>query len=204
MKKYFVLTIAALMVTACGSDKDKTEQSAQQEESPVVRMPFAEDSEVPEPSPDALAPAENIPDEDLPDLSKLSTVERQIFRRTVSIQVPYYDALEKWADAANDIKKGSDAAKSLRKYIALQNDFAIEMQQIDAEFAGKIDANYQGSQEFQRVLDAYLNDPDLMRRTDYIMRSYMSLIQRFKDDPACKDVFADIERMAREAQQQMQ
>lgn len=200
MNKVFSLLLAATLLTACGGDKQAQEESADQQESPVVRMPLAEDQSAPAPSEDAIAPADDISDDRLPDMSKLSGVEKDIFKKTVSIQVPYYDALEKWADNANSIEKGSEAATALRKYIRLQEDFARQMQRIDAEFAGKLDANYQATPEFQHVLDSYMNDPELMRRTEYIMRAYMGIIQRYKDDPACKEVFAEIERMAREAQ----
>ena len=188
------------MLTACGGDKQSQEETAQQQqESPVVRMPLAE-NDASAPSEDDIKPLENISEEKLPDLSKLSDVEREIFKKTISIQIPYYDALEKWADNANSIKTGSEAASALRTYIKLQDDFARQMQRIDAQFAGKLDANYQATEDFQRVLDVYMNDPELNRRTEYIMRSYMGIIQQYKDDPACKEVFADIERMAREAQ----
>ncbi len=200
MNKAFSLLLAAILLTACGGDKQAQEESAGQQESPVVRMPLAEDQSAPAPSEDAIAPAEDISDDRLPDMSKLSGVERQIFKKTVGIQIPYYDALEKWADNANSIEKGSDAAAALRKYITLQEDFARQMQRLDAEFAGTLDPNYQATPEFQRVLDSYMSDPELMRRTEYIMRAYMGIIQRYKDDPACKEVFAEIERMAREAQ----
>lgn len=200
MKKILSFLLAASLLTACGGDKQAQEDTAGQEESPVVRMPLAENQDVPAPSEDAIAPAEDIPEDQLPDMSKLSGVEKEIFKRTLSIQVPYYDALEAWADKANGIESGSEAAASLRKYITLQEDFARQMQRIDAEFAGKLDPNYQATPEFQRVLDTYMNDPELIRRTEYIMRSYMGIIQRYKDDPACREVFAEIERMAREAQ----
>lgn len=200
MNKAFSLLLAAILLTACGGDKQAQEESAGQQESPVVRMPLAEDQSAPSPSEDAIAPAEDISDDRLPDMSKLSGVEKQIFKKTVGIQIPYYDALEKWADNANSIEKGSDAAAALRKYITLQEDFARQMQRLDAEFAGTLDPNYQATPEFQRVLDSYMSDPELMRRTEYIMRAYMGIIQRYKDDPACKEVFAEIERMAREAQ----
>jgi len=200
VNKAFSLLLAAILLTACGGDKQAQEESAGQQESPVVRMPLAEDQSAPAPSEDAIAPAEDISDDRLPDMSKLSGVERQIFKKTVGIQIPYYDALEKWADNANSIEKGSDAAAALRKYITLQEDFARQMQRLDAEFAGTLDPNYQATPEFQRVLDSYMSDPELMRRTEYIMRAYMGIIQRYKDDPACKEVFAEIERMAREAQ----
>ncbi len=200
MKIILSLCITALMLTACGGDKQSQEEAAQQQESPVVRMPLAENDAAPAPSEDDIKPIDNLSDEKLPDLSKLSEVERDIFKKTISIQIPYYDALETWADNANSIKTGSEAAAALRKYIKLQDDFARQMQRIDAQFAGKLDANYQATEDFQRVLDVYMNDPELNRRTEYIMRSYMGIIQQYKDDPACKEVFADIERMAREAQ----
>ncbi|MDT8325686.1 MAG: hypothetical protein RRA94_16345 [Bacteroidota bacterium] len=200
MNKALTLLLAAGLLTACGGDKQEREENAARQESPVVRMPLAEDQSAPAPSDDAIAPAENISDDQLPDMSKLNGVEKDIFKKTISIQMPYYDALEKWADNANSIESGNEAAAALRRYIKLQEDFARQMQRVDAEFAGKLDPNYQATPEFQRVLDTYMNDPELMRRTEYIMRAYMGIIQRYKDDPACKEVFAEIERMAREAQ----
>ena len=201
MKNILTLFLAAVLITGCGGDKKSQEDNAQQQDgSPVVRMPLGENETAPDPSADAIKPVENISEDKLPDLSKLSAIEKSIFKKTVSIQVPYYDALEKWADRANELKTGTEAAKSLRSYIKLQEDFARQMQGLDDEFAGKIDVNYTGSEDFQKVLEQYMGDPELMRRTEYIMRSYMGVIQRFKDDPACKDVFSDIEKMARQAQ----
>jgi len=146
-----------------------------------------------------LQPVE-VPADKLPDLSKISAVEAQIFKRTIALQIPYYDKLVKWADHANKIEKGTDAAVSLREYLNIQNEFTLAMQRLDLEFVGKVDPNYAGSKNFEKVVDEYMSDPELIKRTEYIMESYVSLMQRFKTDPACKDFFAEVERLARESQ----
>jgi hypothetical protein len=131
---------------------------------------------------------------------QLPTVEREIFRRTVQLQIPYYENLEKWADEANQVRDGKAAAISLRRYLDLQNAFALKMQKIDQEFAGRIDPNYAGSAQFNRVLDAYMKNADVDRRGKYILESAVSLMQRFKDDPACQDIFAEIRAMSEQQQ----
>ena len=201
VKQILFLSLIALLFTACGGE-DRGQNQAQQQTPPRVNIPLAEDQS---PAPDAqedagIAPAEELPEGTIPDLSGLKDVEKELFVKTIKVQVPYYEALGAWADAANTVQDGNAAAASLRRYIALQESFARQMQKLDASFSGRLDPNYAGSAEFQRVLDVYMNDPDLLRRTEHIMKAYMGLIQRFRDDPACKEVFADIERMAREAQ----
>ena len=136
----------------------------------------------------------------LPGFAKLPDVEREIFRKTIILQIPYYERLERWANDANTIKSGRDASTALRTYIAYQDDFAEKMQVLDKEFQGKIDPGYLESKQFGKVVDAYMSDPQLTKRIEYIMQSYVSLLQRFKNDPACKEVFEDLNRMAAEAQ----
>ena len=74
------------------------------------------------------------------------------------------------------------------------------MQRIDLEFAGKIDPNYAGSPAFDKAVNQYMDNPELIGKTEYIMQSYVNLMQRFKDDPACRDFFAQVERLSRESQ----
>ncbi|GEM_PF-1427911 len=205
MKQILVLFTAAMILTACGGD-DTEQQQAQQNTPPRVNIPLAEDQGDPNAgmSPGGtdgeLAPTGDIPEEKLPDLSGLEGVERELFVKTVQIQIPYYEALAQWADEAEQVTEGKEAAASLRRYIALQESFARQMQKLDMQFTGRLEPNYTGSEEFSRVLDEYMNDPELLASTEKIMGAYMGLIQRFRDDPACKEVFADIERMARESQ----
>jgi hypothetical protein len=127
-------------------------------------------------------------------------VEAAIFKRTIALQIPYYDMLEKWADNANKITKGADASAALRQYLNIQNEFTKSMQRVDLEFAGKIDPNYAGSPAFEKAIDQYMDNPGLIKKTEYIMQSYVNLMQRFKDDPACRDFFAEVERLSRESQ----
>jgi len=204
VKSVFSLLLAALLFTACGSDDKQQEQ--QQQAPPRVNIPIAgDDGGEQQQSEDAtqIEPVEQLDERSLPDLSKLSAIEKQIFLETVRRQVAYYDALEKWAAEAGTIKDGDAAAASIRRYIALQEEFARQLQQLDAQFAGKIDPNYAGSPEFAAVLDEYLGRPELIRQTERIMNTYAGMLQRFKDDPAFREVYAEIERMAREAQQEM-
>ncbi|MBN1446316.1 MAG: hypothetical protein JXA28_00175 [Bacteroidetes bacterium] len=200
MKNILAFLAVALLLTACGGEE--TQQQAQDQTGQTrgtrVNIPLAEDQDAVD---DEIPPAGRIPAEELPDLSGLPEVERDVFMRTIQIQHPYYQALEKWADAANEITEGEAAATALRRYISLQDQFARRMQTLDIEFSGKLDPDYAGSAEFSRVVDAYMNGPKVMRQTEYIMQSYMSLIQRFRDDPACKDVFAELDRLARESQE---
>lgn len=193
MKYQFVLTmliLASLGLTACGGEKKPGQDPDARQQ---VNIPRAE-------APAGGLQPVDVPADKLPDLSKISAIEAQIFRRTIGLQIPYYDKLVKWADRANKIDKGTDAAVSLREYLNIQNEFAAAMQRLDLEFVGKVDPNYAGSKTFEKVVDEYMSDPELIKRTEYIMESYVSLMQRFKDDPACKDFFAEVERMARESQ----
>ena len=191
--------LAILLLTACGGEEQgQSGEQVTQHRGPRVNIPLAEDQDAVD---DEIPPAGRIPAEELPDLSGLPELERDVFMRTIQIQHPYYRALEQWADAANEITEGEAAATALRRYISLQDQFARRMQTLDLEFSGKLDPNYAGSAEFSRVVDAYMNGPRVMRQTEYIMQSYMSLIQRFRDDPACKDVFAELDRLARESQE---
>lgn len=206
MKQILALFAAALILTACG-EEDSKQQQTRQNAPPRVNIPLAEDQGDPNagmsPGGDMegeLAPTGDIPEEKLPDLSGLEGVERELFVKTVQIQIPYYEALAQWADEAEQVTEGKEAAASLRRYIALQESFGRRMQKLDRQFTGQLDPNYTGSEEFSRVLDEYMNDPELLASTEKIMGAYMGLIQRFRDDPACKEVFADIERMARESQ----
>ncbi|MBR9974737.1 MAG: hypothetical protein KFF77_04095 [Bacteroidetes bacterium] len=188
----FILPFVAvvLLLPACGGEKKpEPDPEARQQ----VNIPLSKEQS------GLIQPVE-VPAEKLPDLSKLSEVEASIFRRTVGLQIPYYEILQKWADEANTITTGEAAAVSLRQYLNIQNDFARSMQRLDMEFAGKIDPEYAGSAAFEVAVDEYMNDPQLMKRTEYIMGSYTNLMQRFKDDPACKEFFAEVERLARESQ----
>lgn len=185
-----LLAAVALLLPACGGEKKPgPDPEARQQ----VNIPLAKEQT-------GLIQPIDVPAEKLPDLSKLSDVEAAIFRRTVGLQIPYYDMLAKWADEANAIKTGEAASASLRQYLNIQNDFAKSMQRLDLEFAGKIDPDYAGSAAFEKAIDEYMSDPTLIKRTEYIMGTYANLMQRFKDDPACKDFFAEVERLARESQ----
>jgi hypothetical protein len=185
-----LLILAAIALAACGGEKKPAQDpdARQQVNIPRAQAPAG-----------GLQPVE-VPADKLPDLSKISAVEAQIFKRTIGLQIPYYDKLVKWADRANKIEKGTEAAASLREYLNIQNEFAAAMQRLDLEFAGKVDPNYAGSKTFEKVVDEYMSDPELIKRTEYIVESYVSLMQRFKTDPACKDFFAEVERLARESQ----
>lgn len=203
MKSVFSFILAALLITACGSDNK--EQDQQQQAPPRVNIPIAEE-DIPDGETESAAqiePVESLDDETLPDLSKLSEVEQQIFLETVRRQVAYYDALEKWAKETESIKGGDAAAASVRRYIALQEAFARQLRQLDTQFAGRIDPDYAGSPEFAKVLDEYLGRPELIKQTEYIMTTYAGMLQKYRDDPAFKEVYAEIERLAREAQQEM-
>ena len=185
-----LLAATALLLPACGKEK-KPEPDPQA--SQPVNIPLAKEQ-------GGLIKPVEVPAEKLPDLSKLSDVEAAIFKRTIGLQIPYYDMLEKWADQANAITEGEAAAVSLRQYLNIQNDFTKAMQRLDLEFAGKIDPDYAGSPAFEKAVDTYMDNPELIRRTEHIMQSYVGLMQRFRDDPACKDFFAEVERLARESQ----
>jgi hypothetical protein len=184
------LLLGLLLCSACGGQK---RPEADPEARQKVNIPLAAEQE------GLIQPVE-VPEEDLPDLSKLSDVEAAIFRKTLALQIPYYDLLEKWADNANTITEGPAAAASLRQYLNIQNDFTKAMQRVDLEFAGTLDPDYAGSPAFEKAIDKYMDNPELLRRTEYIMQSYVSLMQRFQDDPACRDFFTEVERLARESQ----
>lgn len=185
-----ILLTVVLLLSACGGEKKpEPDPTARQK----VNIPLAENQ------PNAINPVE-VPDEALPDLSQLTEIEAQIFRRSVALQVPYYDAQYKWAEKANTITDGNDAAAALKEYMNIQNKFARSMQQLDLEFSSKLDPNYAGSKAFEKAIDDYMSDPTLMKRLDYIVQSVASLMQRFKDDPACKAILAEVERLARQSQ----
>lgn len=185
------LVLATIVLfAACGGEK----KPAQELESPPrVNVPLAKEQS------GLIKPIE-VPVDKLPDLAGLSDIEAEVFKRTIGLQIPYYDMLAKWADHANTITEGEEAATSLREYLNIQNDFTKAMQRLDLEFAGKIDPNYAGSPAFEKVIDRYMDDPALIEKTGRIMNAYISLMQRFKDDPACRDFFAEVERIARESQ----
>lgn len=185
-----LVLIAIFALGACGGEK-KPEQDP--DASQKVNIPLSSDQ-------GGLIKPVEVPAEKLPNLSKLSDVEAAIFKRTIALQIPYYDLLEKWADNANKITKGTDAAASLKQYLNIQNEFTKSMQRMDLEFAGKIDPNYAGSPAFDKAVDQYMDNPELIKKIEYIMQSYINLMQRFKDDPACRDFFAEVERLSRESQ----
>lgn len=179
-----------VLFAACGGEK---KPAREQDMSPPLNIPLAKQQG------GLITPIE-VPADKLPDLSGLSDIEAEVFKRTIGLQIPYYDMLGKWADHANTITQGEEAAAALREYLNIQNDFTKAMQRLDLEFAGKIDPNYAGSPAFEKVIDRYMDDPALIEKTGHIMESYISLMQRFKDDPACRDFFAEVERIARESQ----
>ncbi|MBE0644013.1 MAG: hypothetical protein IH600_08025 [Bacteroidetes bacterium] len=185
-----LLLVSALTIAACGGEKKpEPDPNARQ----AVNIPLAENQ------PNAINPVE-VPEENLPDLSGLTEIERQIFKRSVALQVPYYDEQYKWAERANTINDGQEAAAALKEYMNIQNRFARSMQQLDLEFSGKLDPNYAGSKAFDKAIDQYMNDPNLMKRLDFIVESVASLMKRFKNDPACKSILAEVERLARQSQ----
>ncbi|MBR9978316.1 MAG: hypothetical protein KFH87_09525 [Bacteroidetes bacterium] len=188
--KLFVTTaLVVFLLPACGKDqRPEQDEPAQQH----VNIPLAEEQ-------NGIQPV-RVPDDVLPDLSGISDVEAQLFKRTIALQIPYYEALVTWADNANTVTEGSAAAISLRRYLTLQDEFAHSMERLDIEFAGKLDPEYVGSPAFENVVDEYMSNPELLRQTKYIIESYTGLIERFHDDPACQDVFAEIEQMSAAAQ----
>jgi hypothetical protein len=135
----------------------------------------------------------------IPGFSKLPEVEREIFSRTVQLQIKHYENLQRWADEANTAKTGRDATVSMRLYIAYLEDFEEKMKALDEEFSGKLSPRYAESKNFNSVVDAYMDNPDLQLRVEYIMNSFVSLMQRFQDDPACREVFADLQRIVGQA-----
>ncbi len=184
----FFLTVFLVLV-ACGSkEKPMPDPSAQQ----PMNMPGVQ--------PDVAEAADVSKLDTLPGFSKLPAVERDIFSRTIQLQVKHYANLERWADEANTVKTGRDASTSLRLYIAYLEEFEQRMKALDKEFVGKISPDYSESKQFNAVVEAYMSDPELQRRTEYIMNSLLSLMQHYKEDPACKDVFADLEKFFRQAQ----
>ncbi|HOJ03243.1 MAG TPA: hypothetical protein PK916_04495 [Bacteroidota bacterium] len=191
MRRLFAFCLPAivtLLLVACGEKKqDAPDPNARQK----VNIPVERNTE----------PEVDVSHLDtLRGLKQLPAVERELFLRTVQVQIPYYENLEKWADEANKIRDGKAAAISLRRYLDLQNAFELRRQKIDQEFAGRIDPNYAGSAEFNRVLERYLTSADVDRRGKYILESAVSLMQRFKDDPACQDIFAEIRAMSEQQQ----
>jgi hypothetical protein len=198
----FVLSvfISVMLFTSCGSETKQEEQQAP----PRVNLPLAESQPEETDRSNEIQPVEKLDEATLPDLSKLGEIEKQIFLETVKRQVAYYEALEKWADHANTIKDGKAASASVRHYIKLQEEFARQLQTLDKKFMGKIDPDYAGSPEFAKVLDTYLGRPELERQTKYIMDTYIAMLQKFREDPAFKDVFAEIEKLSRESQQGVQ
>jgi hypothetical protein len=166
--------------------------------------------ETPVPDPTAMQPL-NLPQgmqaevsdvdvsylDTLSGFAELPEVEQEIFRRTVRIQSVFYDKLHRWAEQANTVKSGRDASTAIRHYIAHQDDFATQMKRLDDEFIGKISPNYAETPQFERVLDAYMEDASLQQRTEFIMSSYISLLQRFQDDPAFQDILAELEQLSR-------
>lgn len=185
-----VLTIASFLFIACGNkEKPVPDPSAMQ---PLNLPPQTEQNYAADVDVSGL--------DSIPGFSKLPEVEREIFSRTVQLQVKHYENLERWADEANTAKTGRDASVSMRLYIAYLEDFEQKMKALDQEFSGKLSPKYAESKNFNSVVDAYMENPDLQRRVEYIMNSFVSLMQRFQDDPACRDVFADLQRMVGQAQ----
>ncbi|MCZ7555160.1 MAG: hypothetical protein M5R41_01990 [Bacteroidia bacterium] len=185
-----VLTVVSLLFIACGNkEKPVPHPSAMQPMNlpPQTEQHYAADVDV-----SGL--------DSIPGFSKLPEVEREIFSRTVQLQVKHYENLERWADEANTAKTGRDASVSMRLYIAYLEDFEQKMKALDQEFSGKLSPKYAESKNFNSVVDAYMENPDLQRRVEYIMNSFVSLMQRFQDDPACRDVFAELQRMVGQAQ----
>lgn len=188
-----LLLAVLLSVSACGSEKKPQNQQPDPTADQQVNIPFAKDES------DRLAAVE-VPEEKLPDLSGLSKIEAEIFRRSIALQIPYYDVQYKWAEKANTITEGTEAAAAMKDYLNIQNEFARAMQRLDLEFVGKLDPNYQGSKAFEKAIDRYLENPELLKRIEFIMNSFRSLMERFKDDPACRSVLAEIERIANQPQ----
>jgi hypothetical protein len=185
-----LLLAAAFHISGCGSEK---KPQADSDSGQQVNIPFARQQ------PGEIAPVD-VPEDKLPDLSGLSNIEAQIFKRSIALQIPYYDAQYKWAEHANSVTKGEDAAASMKAYLNIQNEFARAMQRLDLEFAGKIDPNYVGSKAFEKAIDEYMEDAELMRRIDFIVEAFQSLMVRFKKDPACQAVLAEIQRIAEQPQ----
>ncbi len=185
-----ILLTAVLLLSACGGEKrPEPDPTARQK----VNIPLAENQ------PNAINPVE-VPDDALPDLSQLTEIEAQIFRRSVALQIPYYDAQYKWAEKANTITDGNEAAAALKEYMNIQNRFARSMQQLDLEFSGKLDPNYAGSKAFEKAIDQYMNNPVLEKRLNFIVESVASLMKRFESDPACKAILAEIARLSSQSQ----
>ncbi len=185
---FILLVAAAFVLISCGSkDKPVPEPAATQQ----LNLP---QGNVPDPVEVDVSALDS-----LPGFSKLPAVEQEIFSRTIQLQVKHYANLESWADEANTVKTGRDASTSLRLYIAYLEDFEKRMKALDQEFTGKLPPNYAETKQFNKVVEAYMTDADLQRRTEYIMNTLISLMQRYQNDPACKDVFAELQKMATEA-----
>ncbi|MFZ1729901.1 MAG: hypothetical protein WBQ23_12980 [Bacteroidota bacterium] len=183
---FALLLIAALAFGACSSkQKPVVDSEARQQ----VNIPVAEQQS------GTIVPVD-VPADKLPDLSGLTDVEAQIFKRSVGLQIPYYDAKFKWAEHANTITKGEEAAASIREYLKIDDEFERSMQRLDLEFVGKIDPNYVPSKAFDKAIDDYMKEADLVRRMEYVTNSFSSIMKRFKDDPACQKVLAEIEKIA--------
>jgi hypothetical protein len=184
------LTVMLLAIAGCGSkEKPAADPSTMQ---PLNLPPQTEQN------PAADVDVSGL--DSIPGFSKLPEVERDIFSRTVQLQVRHYENLERWADEANTAKTGRDATVSMRLYIAYLEDFEQKMKALDTEFSDKLPPRYAESKNFNSVVDAYMDNPELQRRVEYIMNSFVSLMQRFQDDPACREVFADLQRIVGQSQ----
>ncbi len=132
------------------------------------------------------------------DLSGLSDIEKEILQRTFALQQPFYDRQLQWADSAGRIVEGEAAAAALEQYIRNLDSFARQMEKLDAEMAVKLDPGFTGSEEFDRVLEEYIARSQVTRKTEIITKAYVGLLNRFREHPACKDIFAKLERMSRQ------
>lgn len=186
-----LIIVAAISLPACGSEKKPHAEQPVAEQK--VNIPFADEQS------STIHPVE-VPADKLPDLSGLTDIEAQIFKRSISLQIPYYDVKYKWAEDANTITKGEAAAASMRRYLKIDDDFERSMQRLDLEFVGKIDPNYVASKAFDKAIDEYMKKAELVQRMEYVTKAFSNLMQRFQNDPACQPVLAEIERIARQPQ----
>jgi len=192
MKRVIACIFTALLLVACGDSQRTPPDSAQEQ-------PFAAPGDMP----DEMREAElgDLPKLDtLQGFADLPAIEREIFRETVALQIPFYDKMERWASQAHRVDDGRQASEMLRRYIELQNDFGKGMHELDEKYKDRIEPNYAGTEMFVRTLDNYMESPQMQRRIEFITHAYISLIQRFRDDPACQAVLSDISRMARESE----
>jgi hypothetical protein len=184
--------LAFFLLTACGGKRENATP-------PSGGVPPPESAAVPAPaarpvSPQFLEAMKGV------DISALTDIEKEIFDRTVRIQIPFYQRLTVWADSADRIMDGEHAASALRAYLRLQEEFGAAMGQLDKDIAGRVPADFEGSVAFNKAVDDYLARADMVRVTERITRSFTSLIARYRDNPACRNVMARIDRMSKSPQ----